>query len=473
MGALRALPVPLLLALVAAAPADGANRKVVPSLPGRQAYVCAAQSYTLSDNTNTENTQGGGTPGSFDTKGRTYCLESIRTSHENAAPGMIGLKGTRQALGRWAATGDTDVWTAAPPGPVIIKGTYRCDDSDPASWSQNGASGGNGFCVVTVSNAIKSKTPQPAKPEYACLGSQLTLFDNSNGLAVNSGGRPPVFNTYLNRGIDSYCLNSIRTYHWNDGNGVKPGKLGLRPASFGALMNPVPTRHATGSSGQNNAPDVNWQVDFAAAPPTIISGAYVCEDSNHGTWSSNEQSKTDGFCTITATPAYVTSYTLPSGFKVPTQAPPGTQPPPPAKKPGSVKCFTGTLSSMLLYPHVIKSGDPDMILLQCGVPKKDGFQGRMTPSSVFAISVACATFWTYPRPSGNPPQPVFVAYTGPPNSGCLDDQHFLPFTVHGPWRVDITAYDRNRQLPLIPATYVIYVRYAGGDPQAENTLVVQ
>jgi len=128
---------------------------------------------------------------------------------------------------------------------------------------------------------------------------------------------------------------------------------------------------------------------------------------------------------------------------------------------------------MLMYPHTISSGGQAMVLLQCGVKKADGFQGRMSPSAIFAISQACATFWTYPFASGNPPPPVFVHYTGPPNSGCLNDQHFLPFTVHGPWRVDVQAYDNVNGEPLIAATYVIYVRYPGGDPQAQNTLVVQ
>lgn len=469
MEARRALVGPLLLAVLAAPAAAAPGRRVVPALPGRQAYYCATTSSALLDNTNNADTQGGGTSPTFDTNGRTYCLDSISTSHENAPPGTIGL--TRN-IGPFPATGDNETWTATPPGPVLIKGRYGCRDSDPATWSQNSATGGHGFCVVTVSAVTKTKQPHAAKPTYQCSGQQTTLFDNSNGGVVNDGGRQPLFNTYGTLGISFYCLNSIRTYHFNGGNGVKPGKLGLRPASFVALFNRVPPRHAKGTSGQHNAPNVNWQVDYPASPPTLISGAYFCDDSSPGTWSSNAFSHTDGFCTITATPAYVTNYTLPSGRHIPTPLPP-TTPPPPSQPHGSIRCFTGTLSTMLLYPHTVHPGDPDMILLQCGVKKADGFQGRLAPSAVFAISVGCAGFWTYPSPFGTPPPPAFVTYTGPQNSGCSNDQHFLPYSVHGPWRVDITAYDRNAQTPLAPGTYAVYLRYAGGDPQAQNTLVVQ
>jgi PKD repeat protein len=32
--------------------------------------------------------------------------------------------------------------------PVVLDGTYSCKDSSPATWSQNQASGGKGFCIV-------------------------------------------------------------------------------------------------------------------------------------------------------------------------------------------------------------------------------------------------------------------------------------------------------------------------------------
>jgi len=38
---------------------------------------------------------------------------------------------------------------------VILNGTYTCQDSDPASWSQNPQTGGKGFCIVYVTNVVK------------------------------------------------------------------------------------------------------------------------------------------------------------------------------------------------------------------------------------------------------------------------------------------------------------------------------
>src|SRR5436305_1686087 len=151
MGARRALPV-LLIAAATAVPAYAAPRREVPAMPGRQAYLCAGSSFTLFDNTNSQDTQGGGAGPTFDTNGRTYCLNSSSTSHENAAPGTIGLW---RSVGPWPATGDHETWTAQPPGPVLIKGKYSCVDSDPATWSQDTASNGKGFCVVNVSTPLK------------------------------------------------------------------------------------------------------------------------------------------------------------------------------------------------------------------------------------------------------------------------------------------------------------------------------
>jgi hypothetical protein len=37
----------------------------------------------------------------------------------------------------------------------LLTGAYTCTDSDPASWSQNEASGRLGFCRVFVQDAVK------------------------------------------------------------------------------------------------------------------------------------------------------------------------------------------------------------------------------------------------------------------------------------------------------------------------------
>jgi len=463
--------------------------KIAPAPPGAQTYRCTGSRFNLFGNSNGQAVQNGGKAPSFSTKGKTYCVVSLATYHWNGgngqAPGSIGLTvvsglgGAGQTLGPLAAVGSAGQggtanvnWTADAGQPLVIDGTYACKDSDPRSWSQNTTSQGKGFCTVAVTNAVPVATPRPAKPTYACVGSQVTLFDNSNGGGVQNGGKPPTFNTYGTPGIGSYCLNSITTYHWNNGAGKAPGTIGLGPLTLAAVVNPVAPRKAVGSSGSGGAPNVNWTVDFGGATPTIISGIYTCKDSDPATWAQNQQTGGKGFCTVTATPAYVNNFTLPSGLHLP-QGPP----PPPATTThapaGRVRCFTGTLSTMLLNPIHVAPDQWGMLLLHCAIPKKDGFQGRLAPTTMFVIARGCAPFWTYPSASGgNPPPPVFLSYTGQPGAPCSTAFTTIPYKVIGPWRIDVQARDAVAQAPLRTGAYGVYIRYPGGDVQAQNTLNV-
>ena len=204
-------------------------------------YKCVGQSITLT-NSNTGAVQNGGTAPTFDTKGRAYCLLEMHDYHWNngqgATPGTVGLTvvsgtgGKTNAIGPFAATGSDgqggvhnanwDVSVPQAPAPVVIKGKYSCVDSDPATWAQNQQSNGQGFCTLVVQKAVKAKAPAPATPTYACQGSQVTLFDNSNGGAVQNGGKQPSVFTVnaAYPGVFTWCLNSIRTYHWNNGQGA-------------------------------------------------------------------------------------------------------------------------------------------------------------------------------------------------------------------------------------------------------------
>jgi hypothetical protein len=88
------------------------------------------------------------------------CLVSVDTDHTNggagATPGTIGVKFNNffLAIGPWPATGTT-LWTALPPqgSKVVLNGTFTIVDSDPATWSQNAQSLGQGFYRVHVVNA--------------------------------------------------------------------------------------------------------------------------------------------------------------------------------------------------------------------------------------------------------------------------------------------------------------------------------
>jgi hypothetical protein len=461
--------------------------RLAPAVPGATSYRCTGAQLKLFDNSNGQGIMNGASAPTFSTKGHAYCLSQIATYHWNngtgATPGTIGLTvvsglgGAGNVLGPLAATGSSGQggaqnvnWTASAATPIVLDGSYSCLDSDPSTWSQNQASGGHGFCTVYVQNAVATKTAKPAKPTYTCIGSQVKLFDNSNGGGVQNGGSSPVFNTYGTPGVTAWCLNSITTYHWNNGHGSKPGMIGLGPLSFGAIVNPVAPRHATGSSGQGGAPNVNWTVDYPnGKSPVVISGVYTCRDSDPATWAHNQLSR-GGFCTVYATPAYVSNFMLPSGTRV-AQPPPPSQPPPTSTHSGGrIRCFTGTLSTMLLYPIHVAAGSSGLLLLHCAIKTKDGFQGRLTPSSMFVIPRGCGPFWTYPFASGNPPPPVFLHYTGQPNAPCATGQEFIPFAVTGPWRIDYQTNDISSRAPLRDGAYGVFIRYPGGDIQAENTL---
>src|SRR5579872_3130387 len=119
-----------------------------------------------------------------------------------------------------------------------------------------------------------------AGPQYTCNGNIVKLFDNSNGLALLNAGRAPKFST----GGKAYCVTSVETYHWNNGKGSPPGKLGLAGSSSVAPI------QATGNAGQGGVQNASWTATFSTQTnPQVIDGSYVCEDSDPATWSQNQQ----------------------------------------------------------------------------------------------------------------------------------------------------------------------------------------
>ena len=183
--------------------------------------------------------------------------------------------------------------------------------TDGCDHSKMGPSGHEGLVTVVVSDGTWSCTAtfkgtndgtgsaatcakgQPAPAGYTCTGPQVKLLDTSNVYGVQNGGRPPSF---ITRG-KAYCLVSITTYHWNNGQGKLPGTLGLSGTS---TVGPV---KAKSSSGQGGAPNVNWFVNFSTAKPVVINGVYSCNDSDPASWSQNQQSHGTGFCIVYAVSA--------------------------------------------------------------------------------------------------------------------------------------------------------------------------
>jgi hypothetical protein len=154
---------------------------VVPALGNANAearnWTCTGTERVLFDNTNAALVGNGGRRPAFSTGGKAYCLTYVQTYHWNngkgaSKPGFVGLTGTSTALGGpgsvgfWKATGSSRqggapnaIWrvglTRDPP--VVIRGTYSCTDSAAATWSQNQASAGLGFCVVGGTPAVVTR----------------------------------------------------------------------------------------------------------------------------------------------------------------------------------------------------------------------------------------------------------------------------------------------------------------------------
>src|SRR6185503_6447422 len=97
----------------------------------------------------------------------------------------------------------------------------------------------------------------------------------------------------------------LEHYHWNDGGGAPPGKIGLKRTAGAAPNLPatIGPFQALASSGQNGAPNVNWYVYVPHAPPLVISGTYTCTDTGAASWSWNKESGGQGFCIVKGIPA--------------------------------------------------------------------------------------------------------------------------------------------------------------------------
>jgi hypothetical protein len=144
-----------------------------PQISPSKTLACSGAQFQLFDNWNGDAVSNGGTPPSFSTEGKRYCLISISTYHWNggqgATPGTISLVSSTATLGPWQATGSPGQptmqypggvpnanWTVtpgSPTAPVLIDGSYTCNDSDPSTWSQDSTSAGLGFCKVYVEAA--------------------------------------------------------------------------------------------------------------------------------------------------------------------------------------------------------------------------------------------------------------------------------------------------------------------------------
>lgn len=142
------------------------------------------------------------------------------------------------------------------------------------------------------------------------------LYNNTNGYAVGNG--PRAASVFALRAPAQ--VTQLITYHWNGGRGAPPGTLALRAAN-GRTYGPFRV-HAT--SGQNNAPNVNWIADINI---TVPAGTYQVIDSNPATWSQNPQSGYRGFAIVRGTMTAASPQPYPNAGNPPRAVPAPTQPP--------------------------------------------------------------------------------------------------------------------------------------------------
>jgi len=189
----------------------------------------------LFDNSNFGGVLNGAKAPSFTTKGKFYCLVSITTYHWNNGlgkkPGTLGLTALnpQDSVGPYPATGSAGQggapnvnWTVnAPKGaPVVLFGTYSCNDSDHASWAQNQQSGGTGFCIVYATSAVKTgaaaKTT-PAKKKAAPASGKAKKSGKLSIKAAPDTGKSPLAVTF--------ALSSPKVVQWrvDFGDGQRTG----------------------------------------------------------------------------------------------------------------------------------------------------------------------------------------------------------------------------------------------------------
>lgn len=159
----------------------------------------------------------------------------------------------------------------------------------------------------------------------------IDLFNNTNtgGVANGVQGSPSFLTP------STVHVSQIVTYHWNNGRGATPGTITLKSMS-GPAYGPY---RATGTSGQNNAPNVNWIVNVDLTLPI---GTYQVIDSDPATWSQNAQSHGIGFAIIrgdrvTSAPAPTPPVVQATPSRLPPAAPAPAPAPGPQVKPLPVK----------------------------------------------------------------------------------------------------------------------------------------
>jgi hypothetical protein len=252
----------------------------------------------------------------------------LNTYHWNhgkgQTPGTITLLEDGKELGTWQTYG-TDgqggvknaVWNVRI-DPITLKPghTYQIVDSDPATWAQNGGSGGAGFFEVqglfgsdltepteSDTNPTESDTEptthpttEPTEPttdptEPSETEALEDLAVNYNGLTV--GNQPTKDSTFT---VERECTAKyINTYHWNHGKGQTPGTITLLEDG-----KELGTWQTYGTDGQGGVKNAVWNV-YIKPLPLKPGHTYQIVDSDPATWAQNSSTGGSGFFLVQGT----------------------------------------------------------------------------------------------------------------------------------------------------------------------------
>jgi hypothetical protein len=134
----------------------------------------------------------------------------------------------------------------------------------------------------------KEQAVHEASGSNSSLEEEEILFKVASDAAVNNGPTNPT-NFSLDR---LSIITKIQTYHWNHGQGQKPGTIGLT-SDAGKMYGPW---QAYGTEGVGEVSNANWVAvtNDLELPP----GNYTVVDSDPSTWSHNRETNGQGITWI-------------------------------------------------------------------------------------------------------------------------------------------------------------------------------
>ncbi|MGD1103337.1 MAG: SprB repeat-containing protein [Terriglobia bacterium] len=196
-------------------------------------------------------------------------------------------------LPEWTSSNHTNGRGWADPG-HWTPGTYRVDLS-----IQNAPITSGKFQIVGGGGGIgpsPAATPQ-VQPSTPGAQSEVVLFKLESVAGVSNN---PPQKTFFRLDQPAF-ITKIFTYHWNNGRGATPGRIGLRNAATGQMVgmwNVIGTYHmfnttpgAAWPSRGDGPPFLYWTVQPNVNVPA---GTYEVLDSDPGTWAYNAEMRNMG-----------------------------------------------------------------------------------------------------------------------------------------------------------------------------------